>query len=328
MREPRGAGHRSFAAPCNESEKAMNYFDVQNARAAFLRGENVTDLLRSEVGSEVNTSDIIEIAYDLQAGSYIRATRLNMKHVQAYVEEIAELIAPYLTKDASLLDVGTGELTTFSLLVSQDAIKPKTAFAFDISWSRLHHGVQFWAETVKDGAPNLVPFVADLREIPLASNSIDIVTSSHALEPNGGAIDHILSELFRICRNRLVLFEPSYELNSLEGKSRMDNLGYIKDLEGSVRRLGGELEKAVSIKNISNPLNPTMCYVVKAPEIAILSDENEFTFTVPGTDFPLRKRDGFYVSENTGLVFPELEGIPILKSNAGILASSFANQTP
>ena len=45
-------------------------------------------------------------------------------------------------------------------------------------------------------------------------------------------LEALLRELFRVTKKKLVLFEPSYELNSEEGKVRMDRLGYIKDIEG------------------------------------------------------------------------------------------------
>ena len=47
------------------------YWDIIAVRQAYSRGENVTSLLRRQLGLEFNTEQIIEIAYDLQAGSYI-----------------------------------------------------------------------------------------------------------------------------------------------------------------------------------------------------------------------------------------------------------------
>jgi len=39
---------------------------------------------------------------------------------------------------------------------------------------------------MKEDFKNLIPFVGDISEIPLLDKSINITTSSHALEPNGG----------------------------------------------------------------------------------------------------------------------------------------------
>ena len=45
----------------------MKFIDVLEAKSIYKKGENVTQYLRTKFGSEDNTSQIIEIAYDLQA---------------------------------------------------------------------------------------------------------------------------------------------------------------------------------------------------------------------------------------------------------------------
>lgn len=310
----------------------MNCFNIINAKAVYSEGGSVTNFLREKIGipnsdsgySEDNTSEIIEIAYDLQAGSYIEFVNSHLEFATEYANELASLIAPFLSSDKSLLDVGTGELTTLSLLLSNKEINPVAVYAFDISWSRLYLGLSFWKETVTNKDTALFPFSADMKEIPMASKSIDIVTSSHALEPNGGNLTELLRELFRICRDRLVLFEPSYETNSDEGKARMDSLGYIKDIGGVVEYLGGVLHDVVPINNVINPLNPTACYIIEPSAERFVDTtnlEDGGLFSVPGTDFGLVEREGFLVSVDTGLAFPILKDIPILKANAGILAT-------
>jgi hypothetical protein len=51
--------------------KKISIMHPRDLKAAFDRGENITSLLRREAASETNTEEIIETAYDLQAGSYI-----------------------------------------------------------------------------------------------------------------------------------------------------------------------------------------------------------------------------------------------------------------
>jgi len=303
----------------------MNCSDIIKAKAIYSQGGNITEFLRGEIGSAVNTSDIIEIAYDLQAGSYIEHVKANLEFNTGYANELASLITPFLASDKSLLDVGAGELTILSLLLSNKEINPRLVYALDLSWSRLHAGVSFWAETVQTQNTELVPFSADIKEIPIASNAIDVVMSNHALEPNGDNLFELLEELFRVCKEQLVLFEPSYELNCSEGKARMDKLGYIKDIEGVVKQLGGTLHDVVPMQNIHNRLNPTACYIIQPPTEThknSISAREGHSFAVPGTDFTLTEREGFLVSPDTGLAFPILKGIPILKANAGILATS------
>ena len=76
-------------------------------------------------------------------------------------------------------------------------------------------------------------FCGDLLHIPLCSNSIDVVITSHAIEPNGGKETKILKELLRVCKKHLILFEPSYENNSIEGKKKNGPTGVY---QGASRR--------------------------------------------------------------------------------------------
>ena len=303
----------------------IKYFDLLAARMAYAEGRNVTQVLREQKGLAANTPQIIEIAYDLQAGTYIENARSNPTQLLNYVAEMAGIIDRYVDEDDSLLDIGTGEITTLSLLTTRLALKPRHIFAFDISWSRLYKGLEFAREVMADGYETLVPFVADISEIPLQDKSISVTISSHALEPNGGALAALLSELFRVTAHTLILFEPCYELNNDEGKQRMDRLGYIKHMARTVEMLGGTLIEQIAIKNISNPLNPTAGFVIIPPGGKTTARHYERAtdrFSVPGTDLALQKQDAVYHSDGTGLCFFELKSIPVLTSRSAVLASA------
>jgi hypothetical protein len=56
--------HRKPGAPAKPN--------FHSAMAAFAHGENVTKHLQREMQTDANTPTIIEMAYDLQAGSYIQ----------------------------------------------------------------------------------------------------------------------------------------------------------------------------------------------------------------------------------------------------------------
>ena len=94
------------------------------------------------------------------------------------------------------MDVGTGEITTLSLVLNNIDVNLFIVLALDISWSRLSKGVEFHQQNrVTDVL--VKPFVADIEEIPLHGGCVDATTSLyHALEPNGKSIDALLSELF------------------------------------------------------------------------------------------------------------------------------------
>ena len=306
-------------------KQQLNHLDLVRARNAYDNGVNIIDALKSESGSSINTSSIIEIAYDLQAGSYIEHAKNNHEQHSAYTGELAKILSNHIRNGDSLLDIGTGEMTTLTGVLNSLNNIPKYIYAFDISWSRIFKGRQYLSEFLKEKKIRVKSFVADIRQIPLLDNSISITTSSHALEPNGGSLDDLLKELFRVTKDKLVLFEPCYELNSKEGQDRMDKLGYIKEIDRIVIENGGIIEERFLLSNINNPLNPTACYIITPPEKSIQKTKkqpHQSLFSVPGTDLPLIKQNNFYINNETGLCFPVIKDIAILKCDQAILANA------
>jgi len=53
------------------SKNVHKYFDIQEAKKAYAEGRNITELLRAQKQTHTNTAEIIEVSYDLQAGTYI-----------------------------------------------------------------------------------------------------------------------------------------------------------------------------------------------------------------------------------------------------------------
>ena len=305
----------------------MKVFDVVEAKKGYAEGRNVTELLRAQQGVTHNTSEIIEIAYDLQAGTYIESTEKNAEFARLYSEELAAILQNHVRPSDTVLDVGTGELTTLSLLIRALKTPPGHLLAYDISWSRIYKGLEFAKQHMGPTFARFTPFVADIGQTPLLDKSVNVTISNHALEPNGGRLPELLTELFRITRDTLVLFEPCYEINSEEGRQRMDRLGYIKGVDAAVAALGGTLVEKIRIGNVNNPLNPTVGFVIRPrPERGVRPASTragaETIFSVPGTSHPLERVDDCYFSNTTGLCFPILKSIPVLKPGAAILASA------
>ena len=308
------------------TSKALGYFDILAARRAWQQGLNVTELLRRQQGVDHNTPQIIETAYDLQAGTYIDYVRGHAEQAGRFAGEIAGLLGPHLHEGDALLDVGSGELTTLASVCMRLPALPRQVLGFDISWSRIHKGLAFARAEMGAASERLRPFVAEIGAIPLADKAVDITTSCHALEPNGPNLAELLAELFRVTARTLVLFEPGYEHAGAEGRARMERLGYIRDLAGTVRRLGGRVLAEQPLQHVANPLNPTVCVVIEPPDaLPRAASPAGSGFTVPGTALPLALTDGFHLSPDTGLCFPVLGGIPVLKRDAGILASALVD---
>ena len=307
------------------SGRGMGVFDVLAAKRAYREGRNVTGLLREQLGVDWNTPEIIEVAYDVQSGAYVEKMKGNPEEGDGYASRLAEILGRWMPDGGSLMDVGTGEITIFSSVLRQLSVRPERVLAFDISWSRIYSGLPYAREHMGGAFSRLTPFVAEMGSIPLPDKSVDVVTSNHALEPNGGTLPILMRELFRVTRHTLVLFEPCFEAGTPLEKERMDRLGYIKGIEEVVAKLGGTMLDMFRMNSVLNALNPTFCFVIALPQDADGGvKKTDHGFSVPGTSYPLSRRDGYLFSNETGLCFPELEGIPVLKPGAAILASALS----
>ena len=211
--------------------------DINSLRQAYARNENITKLLTQQ--GVLERQEIIELAYDIQSGSYIKEALASPELNQRYVHEIHELCKDYLLDDDLILDCGAGELTTLSLF-SQHLPEHVRLIACDISLSRLHLGRGFADRFMRDDlASSLELFVADMASMPLLDNSVDVVFTSHSLEPNHGREANLLMELLRIARRHLILFEPSWEHANDAVRARMEEHGYVRDLPRHIKEAGG-----------------------------------------------------------------------------------------
>src|SRR2546423_686648 len=87
---------------------------IAGMRAAYSSGANAMEYARTVTGSADNLTTATLIAYDLQAGSYVAATRANPKENDRWCAQIAAIVAPFVTAQTSILEVGCGEATTLA----------------------------------------------------------------------------------------------------------------------------------------------------------------------------------------------------------------------
>jgi hypothetical protein len=285
----------------------------------YARGENVMANLRSLSGSSggksSNTVEDIMISYDFQAGSYIRSYEQNPAYLDSYTAELRNVLAQLGPID-TLLEAGCGEATTLSILASSMHTRPVLG-GFDISWSRVKLGQVF----AGCRALSASLFCADLFRIPLADRSVDVVYTSHSIEPNGGREREAILELARVARNWLVLLEPAHDLAGEEARGRMESHGYVQDLAATIRSLGLTLVEHRLFPVSANPLNPTGLYLVKigsTPERA-----TGFKFQCPVSGTPLEPGPDAYFAPKSFLAYPVLRGVPCLLENNAILATRF-----
>lgn len=296
----------------------MSYPDLKSLRAAYERGENITQLLRQYgVDSQTNETEAIELAYELQAGSYSRNALSDLPGYLTRSEELGRFLQSHLSCFDIMLDCGSGELTTLCG-VSPYLPASLKLMAFDLSISRLNAGRRFATRFLRnDLLAGLELFVASMEHIPLPVDAVDVVTTFHALEANHGRESLLIRELLRVGRRKLLLFEPSFEDNSPEGCERMIALGYVRDLPAHIQAAGGRLVEKVLLDYQFNPLNPTACYVVeKVPDTA--AELRDTQYLCPLTGEPLQRFSDYFWSP-AGYAYPTINGIPLLRKKDAIL---------
>lgn len=287
-------------------------------KALYEQGANVSALLRAEKASRHNDEEIIEIAYDLQSGSYAALMRdPDMAGFQAaYAAEIAATVRARC-RPASILEAGVGEATTLSGVLESLGPESLRGYGFDLSWSRLACARDWLGERRLAGVSLCV---GSLFHVPLATSSIDVVFTSHSIEPNGGAEEPILRELYRVARRYLILLEPAYEQAGKEARQRMEAHGYCRGLESTARRLGFEVVEHKLFPLIENPLNPTALTVI-AKNAGGTAPANPIA--CPRYKTPLEEIGGLLYSPEAMVVYPVVAGIPCLRIENGIVASGY-----
>lgn len=284
-------------------------------RAAYARGENAMEYARQTAGTIGNSVVATLIAYDLQAGSYVAVARKNQEGNLRWCAQLAEILDTLLTKQSSLLEVGCGEATTLAGVLQHLTHTPSHASGLDISWSRCTEGQGWLAE--KKVSARL--FVADLFNIPLDDESVDVVYTSHSIEPNGGREEGAIRELLRVARRAVVLIEPIYELANADAQSRMRNHGYVRGLKETAERLGAKVNDYRLLGYISNPLNPSGLVLIEKSGIS--KEAVAPAYRCPLTHTPMSDMGDVFAGEKSGLAYPVLRGIPLLRAEHGVVAS-------
>jgi len=288
---------------------------LKRIKEIYSKGENMIKYLKSIGQNKSNSIEDILISYDFQAGSYIKAFFNNPGYKNEYCAALATIIDKYENID-SIIEVGVGEATTLNSLINKLENRPKDIFGFDISWSR----VKFGKELLKDfGHTDIKLFTANLFEIPLLDNSIDIVYTSHSIEPNGGKEEDALKELYRISNKYLILLEPSFEFGTKEAKQRMIEHGYVTKLYQTARDLNYKIIEHRLFGHNSNILNPTGLLIIEKRNNLQKIHSN---LVCPMTHTSLQKfNEHLLYSEDSFLAYPVIENIPCLLKENSILAA-------
>lgn len=277
--------------------------------------QNVIRYLKDITEQEQNTIEDIMIGYDFQAGSYTKQYEDNPEHYKKLTERLADIINGLDCRKKSIFECGIGEATVFATLMNSLKFEPVFMGGADISWSRIAAAQMFTAKHLQFGDPMLV--VGDMFKLPLLDDSIDIVYTRQAVEPNGGHEREILNELYRVTNEYLILIEPSYENASEEGKRRMEYHGYVKNLYGTAKELGFDVLMYEPYGISERELNPLYIMVVRKGA----GKDILYPLCCPITKAPIEKIGNAYFAEESLLAYPILNDVPCLIESSAVVAS-------
>lgn len=288
---------------------------LRQLREKYAQGVNIMAYLRETLGVQANTPEIVLQSYDLQAGSYVEGFDDYPEDSpgKVYRREVASILSRYPAE--SVLEAGIGEATT--LFYTAQQFSSAQLFGFDISWSRLAVAREFLQERF---VQNVALATGDLFSIPLPDDSVDLVYTSHSIEPNGGREVEAIRELYRVSRRWLVLIEPSSELGGEATRRRIDQHGYCRDLVLHAQSLGLSVAEHRLLECSARAENQSALIVIKKSAPA---SNVEPRWACPICRTVLEEVKGHFYCGECLSVYPQLDGIPCLLGRNSIMASRY-----
>jgi SAM-dependent methyltransferase len=279
----------------------------------YKKKQNIQLFLKNKTFSN---SEIIKLAYDIQSGSYIKFfKKLNKKKKANVYFPLIKAINDNFKNVKTILDFGCGELTTSSYIFKNLNYKIKKYYANDISFNRLLVGSnELKKKLTKKNYNKFKIFCNSDNNLPFKDNSIDLVLTVHALEPNNQYKYKILNELLRVSKLGVILMEPHYEMSNVKQKKRMIRFDYIRGIE---RILKSKKIKYHIIKKKFhlNNLNKSSIFVLKNN---LTKKKQRDNFVDPIKKNDLIKKGNFLYSKKTFRAFPIINDIVIFNEDSQI----------
>lgn len=139
-------------------------------------------------------------------------------HAWHLLHEIIKLI-PSETK--SLLDVGAG--TGLAAAVIKAIYPDITIRVTDIS----ENSLSFWEDR------NLIGYVTNGNPLPFVDKKFDLVMSSHVIEHLENP-EKLISEMWRVCKNRLVIAVPDGDIHFYDHKIIFDRTVFLETIKSVI----------------------------------------------------------------------------------------------
>ncbi len=296
---------------------------IRGMRDCYARGGNAMAYARAHFASDAldagNSIAATLVAYDLQAGAYTAAARSRPDERARWCGQVADTVRPWLPPRAVVLEVGCGEATTLAGMLHALGDAVERAAGFDLSWSRVDEGRRW----LREQGTSAELFVGDLFGMPLADDSVDVVFSSHSLEPNGGREKAAILECLRVAREAVVLIEPRHDLAGAEARARMEQHGYVRDLRDAAVAVGAEVLDDRLLDFSLNPLNPSGVLVLRKQRAPLLEAvrASQLRWRCPLTGAPMESAGDVFYAPEVGIAYPVMGGIPLLRPEHAVVAS-------
>jgi ubiquinone/menaquinone biosynthesis C-methylase UbiE len=252
---------------CRLSRTELNSWKEHKQQVLFYCLKKIPD---NWFAGEQVSDEFVETIYDKVSGSYVKQLAkggrkkwsiINGEIVKMDTIESRRIIRKemwdYISRHSfeSILEVGAGELRTISL-AGNIFTEEKLYYGIDLSLNRLCHGYkQFCIKNdfkIKLAKANAI-------YLPFADKSIDTVYSTHCLElmPKNH-FKKAVTEMCRVARNHVFLFEPSWELGGCLQKMKMASERYVRGIPKFITAdLGLKLTDYRLLTNHFNPFNKT-----------------------------------------------------------------------
>lgn len=289
---------------------------VEKARTLYGSGFNVVLHLQGNPDFEHEKELAIEIAYELQSGTYTLAEDSSRPYIDGLIEQLIEVLGFHNVSPKHLLDVGVGEATTLVALARE--LGMSSVSGIDISFSRLSYAAKRLRRDSIEG--NLA--VANMGALPFGDNEFDLVLTVHAMEPNGGRESDLINELARVTSQWVLLVEPDWDLADESQRKRMRDLGYIGPLRKLFISSGLELVDAVPILNNAHQLNRATIFLLRKGNAGNIPASPQMGGWASPENHELLEYmpDRSGLRSALGLLHPVVMGIPFLREEDALLA--------
>jgi hypothetical protein len=281
----------------------------QTAVEVYKKGENIAQAL---LKAGANKSDIIEIAYELQSGSYTSAFyksefgAIRNKALHVIIEKYCRL-----DEVSSVGVFGVGEAVNW--IGFNGCID--NFYGVELSYSRLKYADNNLSKLKGIGHRTLIK--GDASEVIFNDNSFDLSITLHSIEPNGNEQGtQMLHNVVNSSSKYVLLFEPDYLTAPESMKVRMKSHDYVCNISE-------ELEKIDSIRIVDkfnldiqgNSDNLTTCWMIEKID---KNNSLKVKTICPFSYDELIDYENTKYSKMSGLAYPIINNFVFLNKNDAI----------